>query len=283
MRESFTRMRADLVKIVDAFNKKKEKLSSSQHSTIFNNYNELLQQVRQILRFKESESDIMEDLRLFREIFQQPELLSFEKYKQDVQKFCLNLGPTNTKNVSSFPTLGPRAEIQDLALYVTEVEEANRWVIDSTLTSNLLIYGLEGNSATGNGSFGEFKQNPFRIYGSIGLTDQVTKWRWEYEMDEELIGWFGITWDEKVGKVGSSSEKFAGVSSQGYPQGMSPQLTKSPYKTRNQNEVICVFDGFSRTFKVIIGSKVYAWNNICLLYTSPSPRDGLLSRMPSSA
>ena len=29
------------------------------------------------------------------------------------------------------------------------------------------------------------------------------------------------------------------------------------------------------------------WNlkviNICLLYTSPSPRDGLLSRMPSSA
>ena len=25
------------------------------------------------------------------------------------------------------------------------------------------------------------------------------------------------------------------------------------------------------------------WNTGCLLYTSPSPRDGLLSRMPSSA
>ena len=25
------------------------------------------------------------------------------------------------------------------------------------------------------------------------------------------------------------------------------------------------------------------WNKNCLLYTSPSPRDGLLSRMPSSA
>ena len=25
------------------------------------------------------------------------------------------------------------------------------------------------------------------------------------------------------------------------------------------------------------------YNNLCLLYTSPSPRDGLLSRMPSSA
>ena len=27
----------------------------------------------------------------------------------------------------------------------------------------------------------------------------------------------------------------------------------------------------------------YVNTNICLLYTSPSPRDGLLSRMPSSA
>ena len=27
----------------------------------------------------------------------------------------------------------------------------------------------------------------------------------------------------------------------------------------------------------------YGWTNNCLLYTSPSPRDGLLSRMPSSA
>src|SRR5680860_256916 len=31
----------------------------------------------------------------------------------------------------------------------------------------------------------------------------------------------------------------------------------------------------------ILAGNVYNWN--CLLYTSPSPRDGLLSRMPSSA
>ena len=29
--------------------------------------------------------------------------------------------------------------------------------------------------------------------------------------------------------------------------------------------------------------KVRGWNNICLLYTSPSPRDSDSSRMPSSA
>ena len=31
------------------------------------------------------------------------------------------------------------------------------------------------------------------------------------------------------------------------------------------------------------GSDKKKYTNICLLYTSPSPRDGLLSRMPSSA
>ena len=31
------------------------------------------------------------------------------------------------------------------------------------------------------------------------------------------------------------------------------------------------------------GKSVTAMSTICLLYTSPSPRDGLLSRMPSSA
>ena len=33
--------------------------------------------------------------------------------------------------------------------------------------------------------------------------------------------------------------------------------------------------------KVVVSSA--AAGNFCLLYTSPSPRDGLLSRMPSSA
>ena len=34
---------------------------------------------------------------------------------------------------------------------------------------------------------------------------------------------------------------------------------------------------------VLTGKVVGAQTHICLLYTSPSPRDGLLSRMPSSA
>ena len=30
-------------------------------------------------------------------------------------------------------------------------------------------------------------------------------------------------------------------------------------------------------------ARITHWGHTCLLYTSPSPRDGLLSRMPSSA
>ena len=38
--------------------------------------------------------------------------------------------------------------------------------------------------------------------------------------------------------------------------------------------------GFSNSLKIDVDTAV---SNSCLLYTSPSPRDGLLSRMPSSA
>ena len=51
------------------------------------------------------------------------------------------------------------------------------------------------------------------------------------------------------------------------------------------------YGGFTRDFstQMLFGAnevelgKQWANNKICLLYTSPSPRDGLLSRMPSSA
>ena len=41
-----------------------------------------------------------------------------------------------------------------------------------------------------------------------------------------------------------------------------------------------------KTFRRVAGQVDVTWQELvksCLLYTSPSPRDGLLSRMPSSA
>ena len=47
-------------------------------------------------------------------------------------------------------------------------------------------------------------------------------------------------------------------------------------------------DGENVRFRYGTPEKIGGWNQLgqdkfCLLYTSPSPRDGLLSRMPSSA
>ena len=56
-----------------------------------------------------------------------------------------------------------------------------------------------------------------------------------------------------------------------------------PAKARFEVEMITDTAGYQQTG----GSGASCWgynqSNICLLYTSPSPRDGLLSRMPSSA
>ena len=56
---------------------------------------------------------------------------------------------------------------------------------------------------------------------------------------------------------------------------------KQFYKHEFQDDYNRVVQG-CRTFELVNGNWKYPYH-ICLLYTSPSPRDGLLSRMPSSA
>ena len=48
------------------------------------------------------------------------------------------------------------------------------------------------------------------------------------------------------------------------------------YKLKNENNIRYL--NAKRDFKIGVDDNI-----TCLLYTSPSPRDGLLSRMPSSA
>ena len=59
-------------------------------------------------------------------------------------------------------------------------------------------------------------------------------------------------------------------------------------KDARDKELRDVFTGKSDKFLAIIGpcsadNEDAVLDYLCLLYTSPSPRDGLLSRMPSSA
>ena len=67
-----------------------------------------------------------------------------------------------------------------------------------------------------------------------------------------------------------------------------PPNTTLQESLKNQRIAVLFFylddSSDSKAMAPIISGLDLIWrNNICLLYTSPSPRDGLLSRMPSSA
>ena len=66
--------------------------------------------------------------------------------------------------------------------------------------------------------------------------------------------------------------------------------TKEEYKAENEGWLVKIEDAYAeskKTGKPILanftGSDWCGWCKSCLLYTSPSPRDATLSRMPSSA
>ena len=82
------------------------------------------------------------------------------------------------------------------------------------------------------------------------------------------------------GKHFMTREKF-------YPTLFVPSKKKTKYKTLTGDHVESVAPGTVRECREFVKK----YNDVenfdiygnCLLYTSPSPRDGLLSRMPSSA
>ncbi len=63
---------------------------------------------------------------------------------------------------------------------------------------------------------------------------------------------------------------------------MFPFIKNSQERDVMMNTVAPVWDG-NETWMVLGGAGLYAAFPLCLLYTSPSPRDGYRSRMPSSA
>ena len=57
----------------------------------------------------------------------------------------------------------------------------------------------------------------------------------------------------------------------------------SKFAVANEYDKMCSFLGYTGTNAYTTNDRTVYVNNICLLYTSPSPRDATLSRMPSSA
>ena len=64
------------------------------------------------------------------------------------------------------------------------------------------------------------------------------------------------------------------------------EMSSRTFLETNKENIIVITRGhpFERDpFFEMIDSTGFAWSHICLLYTSPSPRDRTRSRMPSSA
>ena len=66
-----------------------------------------------------------------------------------------------------------------------------------------------------------------------------------------------------------------------YQAGALPDIVVTPTSSQDLAKVIKLARGAKRPVYVRGGGMSYS--NACLLYTSPSPRDATLSRMPSSA
>ena len=96
------------------------------------------------------------------------------------------------------------------------------------------------------------------------------------------------------GLAGHSSAPHKGVSAVEYASRYVNKLIELREKLRERAPNDSIFDPPHSTLSIggvfggiahnVIADKCHVnWETSCLLYTSPSPRDGLLSRMPSSA
>ena len=85
--------------------------------------------------------------------------------------------------------------------------------------------------------------------------------------------------EERAIHISSINREKRGTSRPGdFTIKFNPSLKLDPDKTHQ-----LALDRLSMTYSWYNIRSDYGNNKICLLYTSPSPRDGLLSRMPSSA
>ena len=122
-----------------------------------------------------------------------------------------------------------------------------------------------------------FHQNLFSDIGKEPL--QYLKKR---NLTEEIIRKFRIgfaidSWNGLVNKIGP---KYNNETSKMLKTGLFSRSEKGTVYDRFRSRIIFPISHQSGDV-IAFGGRDY--NKNCLLYTSPSPRDGLLSRMPSSA
>ena len=136
-------------------------------------------------------------------------------------------------------------------------------------------------------------------WGQAGDGDTPPGWIPEYDNDGNIIGgtWFpvpdnGTLWfDERQGRmfVWIDDAFYQTNGADGLPHvGDNPPSQEIPgsFWFNTNTNVLYIYDGSNWVIvstSAGISTATLALSNPCLLYTSPSPRDATLSRMPSSA
>ena len=112
-----------------------------------------------------------------------------------------------------------------------------------------------------NGEIHLFDLRSKRIY--VGLLDRIVAFCKKHDYSYKFVEneYYGVPYEENEG-----------ISYEGVKDYMTSICSHSPRKYQIEG----VHDALKHNRKLLISPT-------CLLYTSPSPRDGLLSRMPSSA
>ena len=137
-------------------------------------------------------------------------------------------------------------------------------------------FAAEGNSTikAANSSKGKFTAADWQAMSKVEKADTLMEYRLAYRK----IGY--VNWCEELGTVLANDQVKDGVSERGgYP--VIQKAMKQWYLRITAYADRLLYDleeiDWSDSLKTIQS------NWICLLYTSPSPRDATLSRMPSSA
>ena len=130
---------------------------------------------------------------------------------------------------------------------------------------------------------------------SVGILTGGTNYKVNDKVDFKNEGTSGRDADVKVFKVGGKTINEVSLATTSFYDvefakngGSYLGFTSVPHDLK-QNDIVTIsgistyFKGFNGSYTVGIRSDNFILTLGCLLYTSPSPRDGLLSRMPSSA
>ena len=135
--------------------------------------------------------------------------------------------------------------------------------------------GDDGGTASAEGGSGG---RTLTVYSSLPLQGASKN------QAQAITNGMKLALDQAGGKAGDNTIKYVSLDDSTAQAGAwTPEATSANARKAAQDDSTIAYLGEFNSGASAISIPILNEAGICLLYTSPSPRDGLLSRMPSSA